>query len=105
MDLNALAIALQSNVNALIAEARKAEEKVRDLPETPEDVAALLDALAAADEDCAGHFSRFPREGYENRYETDEACKADWTRVHDAREKAVRALTRFAVARKAAKAL
>ena len=98
-DLTALVAALQSNLSAVVAEARKAEAKAANLPEVEADVAAMLDALAVAEQDCSDHFKKFPREGFENRYESDPECRADWSRVHDARDKAVRALTRFAVAR------
>lgn len=98
-NLDSLSAALFANIGTLVAEARKAEAKAANLPETEADVAALLDALGVAEQDCRDHFVRFPREGFENRYESDPECRADWSRVHDARDKAVRAITRFAMAR------
>ncbi len=101
-DLSALAQAIHANLSTILAEARKAEAKAANLPQCEADVAALLDALAAAEEDCRGHFDRFPRDGYEDRYEEDPECKADWSRACEARQVAIANLTRFAMARREA---
>lgn len=106
-NLNTLTAILQANVIEIMKEVRKAEEKAakaeekaKNLPETAEDVSALLDALAEAELNCTDHFKRFPREGYEDRYQTDPECQADWHKAHEVRTKAIANLTKFAMARR-----
>ena len=99
-DLTALVAALQSNLSAVVAEARKAEEKARNLPEVEADVAALLDALALAEQGARDHFKKFPRtDAWEGTYNNDPEVEADWRAVCAARDKAIGALTKFAMAR------
>lgn len=98
-DLNALSAALFANLNAVIAEARKAEA----LPKCEADVAAMLDALAAAEQKAREHFKKFPRtDAWEGSYNNDPEVETDWRAVCAARDKAVADLTKFAMARVAA---
>jgi len=99
-NLDTLAAALFANVQTLVAEARKAEAKAANLPEVEADVAALLDALAVAEMEARHHFKKFPRtDAWEGAYNNDPEVEADWKAVCAAREKAIGAITRFAMAR------
>lgn len=108
MTTNELASALFANAQELIANTRAAEAKaaemVQNLPACTADLDGLLVELAEADRDCSDHFKRFESErGLAWELQSEE-CRADWSRCHNRREKAVSLLTKFAHARQIQKA-
>lgn len=108
MTTNDLATTLLANVHELIANTRAAEAKaaemVQNLPSCEADLDGLLVELAEADRDCSDHFKRFESErGLAWELQSEE-CRADWSRCHNRREKAISLLTKFAHARQTQKA-
>lgn len=94
-DVNANATALYQHIHALVSAAKDAA----NLPKCEDDVAAMLDKLAEAELASKAHFIKFDRKVDPDVYENNPACKADWSKVCDMRDRAIGALTRFAMAR------
>jgi hypothetical protein len=88
-----------SQMCKLADELRRTIEYREALPRTPEDVTALLVALADAEHDAKAHFDRFPRiAGQDGPYASEDpvACEKDWLRVCRRRDIALRAILVYA---------
>jgi hypothetical protein len=95
MENRARAIAME-----LVAEITRMEQTVASLPRTEGELTELLNELADAATDRAGHFDRFPRLSGAGPYEATNAdiatVEADWSRCMARHDKAVSRLTTFA---------
>lgn len=108
MTTNDLAAALFANAQELVANVRKTEAQasdlIKNLPACTADLDALLKELSESDKDCSDHFKRFESERGTEYAQQSEECRADWSRCHNRREKAISLLTKFAHARQTQKA-
>ena len=90
----------QTRLEAMVQDSKKLVEKANDalfdnLPQTPEDMEALLMELVDAADDCKEHFNRFKNPSDLPWEQQSVECRDDWSRALSRKEEAVLALIRF----------
>ncbi len=87
------------NIAPIISRAMRLIGELSGLPQTGEQLGALLDELADAEEFSKGHWGRYPEAERVWDLQTT-ACHEDWHRCCVRKDYAISALTKFAMARK-----
>lgn len=96
---------LQDALDTITAKVAEYQRRIEDLPRTSDQVEAMLEELAKAEQDVRDHFVRYPRpEGSSEPYMGRKDVEEDWTRVLRRRDAAVAALVRLAQAKYPARA-